>query len=177
VTKHALDAVERSTTAAAQIPSGRVVGCGIDCPIYWTPTADRNADDLVRRCVRSAGSKTAGGTVQRINSLRGACVVQGIIAGLILRTGKWDIPLSESHPKALLHLLEPGSKPALVVKSLIEFSQAAVGEDERDAALSALSAWAMIVHPSGWSDLLKLENSEILFPLQPPIGYWMPIEA
>jgi predicted nuclease with RNAse H fold len=72
---------------------------GIDCPMWWTsaPGGGRRVDAWIR--------KTYGvpsGTVQSINSLRGAVLVQGVLLAMVLRRRHPDLPITETHPKALL---------------------------------------------------------------------------
>jgi hypothetical protein len=52
-----------------------IVAVGIDAPLFWVATGDRNVDRIVRDELRGLGARSPGGTVQAVNSLRGACVV------------------------------------------------------------------------------------------------------
>jgi hypothetical protein len=45
-------------------------------------------------------------------------------------------------------------------------------EHERDAALGAFAAWAMLTKREGWKNLLS-DESDAFVPV-PPIEYWMP---
>src|SRR5207247_8462350 len=60
-------------------------GVGIDGPLFWVAHGDRGADRLVREAVKRAGSKQAGGTVQQVNSLRGACIAQSVLVAHLSR--------------------------------------------------------------------------------------------
>ena len=122
-----------------------------------------------------------GGTVLHVNSLRGACLVQGMTAALLLRRRAPELPISEAHPKALLWLLglaTKGRRPRAVSFDRLaplllrpERRQSDC-EHERDAALGTLSAWAMVHRPSDWEDLSCLDEERIT-PLCPPPFYWM----
>ncbi len=46
-------------------------------------------------------------------------------------------------------------------------------DHERDAALGALGAWAMIHRTGGWSEL-RVRDPDAVSPLAEPLGYWMP---
>jgi hypothetical protein len=103
VAGEARSAVARAISA---VPAGEVVvAAGIDAPLIWARQGSRACDTVVRDAIRLAGAPNAQGTVQSPNSLRGACVVQGVLAGLELRERFPKLPITESHPKALLWLL------------------------------------------------------------------------
>ena len=107
---------------------------GIDAPLFWVESGDRRADAAIRKRVVAAGGQS--GTVSSVNSLRGACVVQGILTARLVAT-KWDGTLiAEAHPKALLRLYADAT---FFVGQHVPVKAA---EHERDAALSAYSAWA-----------------------------------
>jgi len=159
---------DRANEAVAEVQrhlkGGRILAVGIDAPLYWTFSGDRNADRRLRRRVQECGGPS--GTVQHLNSLRGACLVQGIVAAMLLRKQNPTLPLSESHPKAMLWLHEE-------VLQWIDGSTQASDEHERDAALGALSAWALLHRPFGWRDL-ALWDEDRIGPLFPSPAYWMP---
>lgn len=108
-----------------------------------------------------AGAPYAAGVVQDVNSLRGACLVQGVMAALKLRELYPALPITEAHPKALRWLL-----PAVA-----EFS--ATSEHERDALLAAIAAWATAHKRSDWHDLLLTEGSSYS-PISQPLHYFVP---
>ena len=175
---HASAAVKAALERVA--PSDHVMAAGIDSPMYWTATGERKADLKLREILRQRGAgSSAGGTVQHPNSLQGACVVQGPIAALLLRRALPKIPLTESHPKALLWALRIASndlKPSGVTAShLGRFLCGHIGasEDERDAVLGAFAAWAMVMQPSGWSDLVAIEEDPLFF-TSGKTNYWFP---
>ena len=172
----------RDALAAAQqaLREGdRVVAAGVDAPMSWVPAGDRVADRTVRDAARDLGLPSPWGTVQAVNSLRGACLVQGIMVGELLRRNWRELVISEAHPKAFLWLARIAS-PTLhhrnVKLAAIPQLSAPLGmqamEHHRDAAIAALSAWAMLHHPQGWRDLY-VNEAEVYSPLAQPLGYWM----
>jgi hypothetical protein len=135
----------------------------------------------VRSAITELGSPS--GTVGAVNSLRGACLIQGILVAMMCQQEPdRRIPITESHPKALLWLVRkatPERRPADVVLS--NLNEYVVGnnlqgarDDERDAALGAVAAFAMVSRLGGWRDPYALESNPIT-PLRPPPGYWMPL--
>lgn len=182
---HAKDAVDG--VRAALRDSDTVVAAGLDSPMYWTPSGGRAADKDVRKWIAVLGAPSPGGTVQHPNSLRGACVVQGPICGILLRRHFQGLLLNECHPKALLWLLRiatPGRPPEkITLGDLLDTRDVLAGtpnggqvsEHERDAALGLVSAWAMHVRPPDWEDLTTREPNLIpCAPCEPPVGYWVP---
>lgn len=173
---HAHDAVDSALAAVGGKP---VSASGIDAPLFWRSDGDRQVDQMVRTQIIALGA--AGGTVNSVNSMRGACLVQGVMVGVLLRQSLGsDTQLTESHPKAalwLLHVAVPGNPPDAI--TLAQLNQYFVGnvqhasDHERDAALGALSAFAMTSNLQGWHDLFPHEVNPVL-PLSQPIGYWMP---
>ena len=160
-------------------PKDRVLGAGIDSPMYWTGTGQRTADRAVRNAITRQGARAASGTVQHPNSLRGACVVQGPVLALLLRRAFPDVLITEAHPKALLWLLGVARKdrPAEAVTGaeLSHFveSSALNGEHERDAVIAALAARGMVDQLPGWVDLVNDEVNPIF--IAGPVGYWVPL--
>ena len=99
-------------------PKGlQVLAAGIDAPMFWSEKGDRIADGYLRdalACTNFKGSR--GGTVQAVNSLRGAAVVQGVLLGKHLMEC-WDtILITESHPRVVLHLLNYNEKRSMIVR-------------------------------------------------------------
>lgn len=172
---HAQAAVE---AALAHDFGSEVVAAGIDSPLCWTRNGSRMADRRVRRAIVRAGCTTAPGTVQHVNSLRGACLVQGIMAATELRQASPSILISESHPKAALWLMRLASieRPIRVIVAgdipSLQAGDLLATEHERDAAVGALSGWAAATQPPGWVDLLTVEP-ESFFPAG-PVSYYMP---
>ncbi len=151
--------------AAAQHAPSNPDGIGIDAPLFWVNEGDRRADATIRTRVVAAGGKS--GTVSSVNSLRGACVVQGILAARIV-AAKWPAALvTEAHPKALLRL---DAKAQKFVEAHLHSSNA---EHSRDAALAALAAWAAVTAQVDWINLV-LGESEPFFPAGREVSYWFP---
>lgn len=161
VSSHARSAV---ASALASVPAGaKVLAAGIDAPLLWSRSGPRRVDQIVRTAIRVAGAPHAAGTVQEVNSLRGACLIQGMLAALELRDRLPNLPINESHPKALRWLY-----PKI-------WNLTAPTEHERDALLSAVAAWATVHHRAlGWSDLY-LQETEAYSPVSQPRHYFMPI--
>lgn len=146
---------------AAMPKNVTLVAAGIDAPLFWSRIGSRCADLTTRDAFRLTGAPHASGTVQDVNSLRGACLVQGMLAALSLRELYPSLPITESHPKALISLY-PAAK-AIGGKS----------EHERDALLSAVAAWALSRGLPGWRDLYLAEPNPYS-PITPPLHYFSP---
>lgn len=163
---HAQAAITAVKKHLANMPiSLNVIAVGIDSPLFWTADGDREADIFVRNAIKAKGAKNVYGTVQNVNALRGACLVQGILSARLLRDIYPKIRITESHPKALLKLLE---------HDLVEYiGRLPASEHERDAALGALAAWYMLNPNTTWHNLFDYER----FPFAPVslVEYWMPI--
>jgi hypothetical protein len=95
-----------------------------------------------------------------------------MLAAMLLRQHSNGLPISESHPKAMLWLLGIGISLGNL-GTFLAGNTANASDHERDAALSALSAWAMSTQPNGWEDLYPQEPCAVS-PLAAPLGYWMP---
>ena len=140
---------------------GPPVAVGIDAPLFWSRVGPRNADSSVRTAIRNRGAPHSSGMVQDVNSLRGACLVQGMLAAMSLREKFPSLLITEAHPKALRYLL-PETRTI-----------SAPSEHERDAMLSAITAWAAFHKHQGWSDLYSSEPCSYT-PISPPLHYFMP---
>ena len=102
------DAQEAVATVSSRLPPrAHVAAAGIDAPLFWGEAGNRTVDNLIRRAVAERGHSHASGTVQAVNSLRGACLVQGVLLAKLLHDGFPDAVITEAHPKALLWLLNP----------------------------------------------------------------------
>ena len=151
--------------AIQQVLPQAPVAAGIDAPLFWVPAGDRRADQTVRRMVCSAGGSS--GTVSHVNSLRGACLVQGVLAAIQAHKLWPNAQLTESHPKALLLVSAAARAFAARLGSF------GTNEHKRDAALAAYSANALVANTKRWRDLVKLEDSPF-FPAGVPVAYWFP---
>lgn len=174
------NAAEAVNCALRELPSGgTLIAAGIDSPLFWLPAGDREADRIIRRAIKKLGASAPAGTVQHVNSLRGACLVQGALTAMLLKAAIPSVNITEAHPKALLWLIGVATKrqpvKSVTMRDLSEFFSFRSGdlsEHERDAALAALGSWAMTVKAAGWEDLFIHEHQ----PFAPisPIAYWMP---
>jgi hypothetical protein len=117
--------------------SGKIdpLAVGIDSPMFWVEQGDRYVDTHIRKRVCAAGGHS--GTVSHVNSLRGACLVQGILTARKISERWPEAKITEAHPKALL-LIWAETKIFLAANF-----PASSTEHERDAAIAAYSAWAM----------------------------------
>ena len=180
-TGQAAHAKEATTQALLAVSNkGMIVGAGIDAPLFWTEGGGRDVDNLVRRAIKQLGAPWPGGTVQHINSLRGACLVQGVLTANLLHKQFPAIAITESHPKALLYLLgiANGQRDAALV-SLVDLSSYVVcdanyvGQHERDAVLGAFTAFAQKERRQGWINLFEQEGKPVI-PFDYAVAYWMP---
>lgn len=176
IAHHAMEAVDG---ALSVVGDSKARAAGIDAPLFWQARGDRNADQIVRKEVVRLGCN--GGTVNSVNSMRGACLIQGMMTGMLLRQRIPDLAVTESHPKALLWMLNFATKGNPVVGiALSNLSQLVVGDTsgasdhERDAMLGAFTAFAMAKALPGWRNLY-LEEPNVMSPLDPPPGYWLPL--
>lgn len=176
VALHAQDAVQK----AQAITAGRPIdGVGIDAPLFWRIDGDRNVDQFVRNEIVRRGAR--GGTVNSVNSMRGSCLVQGVLAGMLTRQSLGGhIKLTESHPKAALWLLGiavPGTPTSAIhlgqLQTYFVGNTQGASDHERDAAIGALSAFAMTASLQGWHDLVPLEANPVT-PIQGQLAYWLP---
>jgi hypothetical protein len=176
--RHAKEAVTQTLSA---LPSGgTVVGAGIDAPLFWAEDGGRHVDELVRSAIQQLGALAPGGTVQHFNSLRGACLVQGVLTAKFLHDQLPQIAITESHPKALLFLLgvacekkQPASVTVGDLPNYIVCNSNQVGEHERDAVLTAITALAQEKRPQSWINLFELEEKPVI-PFEYQVAYWMP---
>jgi hypothetical protein len=56
---------------------------GIDAPLFWQPEGGRAVDRRVRDKIRGYGSSSA--TVNDVNSMPGACLIQGMMTAMLMR--------------------------------------------------------------------------------------------
>ena len=161
----------RTNLMRLDVPNPLIVrAAGIDAPLFWSKRGARELDTEIRRALKGTKAR-----VLAVNSLYGGVQVQGILVGKHLREEWEGIQITESHPKALLQLLNNPEQCQIfeMANRLINYRQS---EHERDAILSAVTAWAMIHKPHGWQNLYERENCPIEpFEFDTPVGYWMPI--
>ena len=110
-------------------------GVGVDAPLWWASgiSGDRHADQWLRQQYG-----LAGGEVQAANSLRGAALTQAAMFIQRMRETYPAVPVTETHPKALLKALTQGDWEAFAGRFGLK---AAISNDhERDALIAAVSA-------------------------------------
>lgn len=110
-------------------------GVGVDAPLWWSSgrSGDRQADQWLRERYGLSGSQ-----VQATNSLRGAALTQGAMFIQRMRETYPAVPVTESHPKALLRALTEGNWEALTGRFGLNIALAS--HNERDALIAAISA-------------------------------------
>jgi len=151
--------------AARAASSIAPVAIGTDAPLFWAQSGDRKADEIVRKMVCDASGKS--GTVNHVNSLRGACLVQGVMVTRLAGELWPNAVITEAHPKALLAIsLAARDFASRIVRSVCT-------EHERDAALAAYAAFALATQIHGWRDLATTEQNPF-FPGGKRVAYWFP---
>ena len=117
------------------VDRGKPLGLGIDAPMWWSAGVGggRRSDELLRRNYGSIPS----GTVQSVNSLRGAVLAGGALLAFKIREQFDCAKITEAHPKALLHALEVDRDRFPEEFGLCGWSD---NEDEQDAAIAAVCA-------------------------------------
>jgi predicted nuclease with RNAse H fold len=156
---------------------------GIDAPLWWSSGASavRKADQYLRDRLHEVHAKDVGGTVQSANSLRGAALVQGVMLATLLRRRFPSLPITETHPKALLKALKllAGGQAAswnVIAERFNLAGHMATSEHERDALLSAVAAREG--YQRRWPRDLAMERSRseqdpASLPWG-PVSYWWP---
>jgi predicted nuclease with RNAse H fold len=110
-------------------------GAAVDAPLWWS--SGRSGDRCADRWLRERYGLT-GGEVQAANSLRGAALVQGVMFVTRMREHYPDLPVTESHPKALLKVCYGGNWNRFARRFGVRWD--AVGEHARDAIVAAVAA-------------------------------------
>lgn len=158
---HADEAVQFIANETAGCPSG----IGVDAPLWWSSgrSSDRQADRWLRFTFG-----LAGGNVQTANSLEGAALVQGAMFVQRMREQYPQVPVTESHPKALWAALSLPSWDAFCDQYKINVVLNGAQEHERDAVLAAISAREGF--EGRWRRDLSLDR---LTSEQDPSSYWL----
>lgn len=156
----------RTALSAAQAATSIApVAFGTDAPLFWVDAGDRKADETVRKMVCAAGGKS--GTVNHVNSLRGACLVQGVLVTRLAAELWPRAAITEAHPKALLAASQVARDFAThIIRTLST-------EHERDAALAAYAAFSFVTQANDWHDLAAKEQNPF-FPGGKRVAYWFP---
>ncbi len=137
-------------------------GVGVDAPLWWSSgrSGDRYADQWLRKRYG-----LSGGEVQAANSLRGAALTQGAMFVQRLREIYPDVPVTESHPKALMKAVAENSWA--IFSARFEVKAAPPNEHTRDAIVAAVAAREGF--EGRWLHDLSLER---LPAEQDPHSYW-----
>jgi predicted nuclease with RNAse H fold len=154
-----------ASEAAKIFATSAPIAIAIDAPLFWVNAGDRKADARVRKMVCAAGGSS--GTVSHVNSLRGACLAQGILVTKIAVESWPNALVTEAHPKALLRV-SPATR-----QFAGSLSKQTANEHERDAAIAAYTACAFAEQREGWHDLSLLETNPF-FPAGKSAVYWFP---
>ena len=149
--------------AANQIvAAGEPSGVGIDAPMWWSASrgGGRNVDEMLRERYG-----ISSGTVQSANSLRGAALIGGALLASRVRQHFPSIPITESHPKALLLALHFDEAS---FAARFKIPTAWSNEHERDASIAAICA------REGFEGRWTINLAEQRHSLeQDPQGYWL----
>lgn len=111
-------------------------GVGVDAPLWWSSgiSGGRCVDQWLRDTYH-----LSGGQVQSVNSLRGAALAQGMMFVHRIREEFAAIPVTETHPKALLVALN-SDEGDFYRRCSVRLDAETVSEHERDAIISAVAA-------------------------------------
>ena len=142
---------------------GAPAGVGVDAPLWWSSgrSGDRCADQWLRRRYR-----LSGGEVQAANSLRGAALTQGAMFVQRIREIYPAVPVTESHPKALLKVVAQGEWVTLI--DLFSLRCSPPNHNERDALIAAVAAREGF--QGRWSHDLSVDRHP---GEQDPRSYWL----
>jgi len=110
-------------------------GVGVDAPLWWSSgrSGDRHADQWLRKRYG-----LSGGEVQAANSLRGAALTQGAMFVQRMREIYAAVPVTESHPKALLKAVAENSWDIFAARFHVKATPP--NEHTRDAIVAAVVA-------------------------------------
>jgi predicted nuclease with RNAse H fold len=113
---------------------------GIDCPLWWTSSksGERQVDLLLRKKYRD---HNIGQSVQSLNSLPGAVLVQGMMLACEARKQWKDVKITETHPRAMLKAMDLNKEPWSAIAGKFDFDGPEPETvDQFDALLSAAVA-------------------------------------
>jgi predicted nuclease with RNAse H fold len=131
---------------------------GIDSPLWWS--ASKGGERQVDVRLRGKYRDNIGQSVQSLNSLRGAILVQGMMLACEARKHWKDVKITETHPRALLKAMHLEREPWPTIAEKFDLDGAKPKtDDEFDALLSA--AVARNGHKHIWTaDLTELPRGE-----------------
>jgi len=138
-------------------------GAGVDAPLWWSSglSGDRHADQWLRKRYG-----LAGGEVQAANSLRGAALTQGAMFVFRMRELFPGVPVTESHPKALLKAISEDKWAKFAERFQLYDSPS--DEHARDAVIGAVAAREAF--EGRWTH--DLGDSRLVGELDPNL-YWL----
>lgn len=138
-------------------------GIGVDTPLWWSSgrSGDRHADQWLRKRYG-----LSGGQVQTANSLRGAALTQGVMFVQRMREHYRDVPVTESHPKALLKAV--AKNDWRIFSARFQLDTTPPDEHARDAIVAAVAAREGF--EGGWTHDLSVTR---LVGEQDPMEYWL----
>lgn len=131
---------------------------GIDCPLWWSSSrgGERQVDVLLRQKYRGR----IGQSVQSLNSLQGAILVQGTLLACEARKHWKDVKITETHPRALRKAMHLNTEPWSTIAQKFDLDgPEPETPDQLDALLSAAVARNGYKH--SWTvDLAELPRGE-----------------
>lgn len=132
-----VDCADEAIEVIRQRVETRPAGVGVDAPLWWSSgvSSDRRADQWLRD-----EYGLSGGQVQAANSLRGAALVQGAMFVQRVRERFPEVPVTETHPKALLAALGMEDGGTFRSRFSVRLNAAEGPDHERDAMISAVAA-------------------------------------
>jgi predicted nuclease with RNAse H fold len=145
-------------------------GVGVDAPLWLSSgrSGDRHADQWLRKRYR-----LSGGEVQSANSLRGAALTQGAMFVQRIRELFPSVPVTESHPKALIRVMAQNSWSVFAAHFQVNVTPP--DEHARDAIVAAVAAREAFegrwTHDLG-STRLSSEQDPMKYWLAPVHYYW-----
>ena len=158
-----VDCADEAVAFVQRHIEGEPSGIGVDAPLWWASgkSGDRYANQWLRRRYG-----LPGGQVQTANSLRGAALTQSAMFIQRMREIHRAMPVTESHPKALLKVLTQGDWVAFLDR--FHLMVADTTEHERDALIAAIAAREGF--EGRWSNDLSIKR---LPSEQNPQSYWL----
>lgn len=179
----AIDKVDGALLSPDFPGNPNVLAAGIDAPLFWNRRGIREIDYVLDWAMRFTGfppPKNGGLIVQTVNQLQGACVIQGPLLAKYLHEEWKELPITESHPKVLKHLLYRTGQPEAVTE-MVENAIRGLASHKLDATWCAVAAWAMLHRQEqnlpNWYDLYEWEHLESgrIVQIEGDVRYWMPI--
>ena len=153
------DAIDFIRAQLARAPAG----VGVDAPLWWSSgrSGDRHADRWLRKRYG-----LSGGEVQAANSLRGAALTQGAMFVHRMREHYPTVPVTETHPKALLKAVTENRWDLFSTRFHVNSSPP--DEHARDAIVAAVAARESF--EGRWTHDLGATR---LAGEQDPLNYWL----